>query len=463
MITENHRRLTLAGSVVGASVVAVDGTMLTMVQPELRRELGATFGEVQWTSTGYLIAVAALLVFAGRLGDRHGHRRLFGWGMLGFALTSAGIGLADGIGEVVALRIAQGGCGALLQPATLGMLRAAFPPERLGMPIALRTGVIAASAAVGPLVGGAVAAQFGWRSVFFLNVPLAAAVALVALCVRVPEPRPAGLVPPDLPGAVLLAVALAGLVHTAVALPDGGWTAGTVLVALAATASAVAFARHERRADEPLIPLDVLRSTDVTSSLGLLVAASAALFGSLFLGTYHLQDVLGLDPLATGLHAVSGPALMLAAAPLTPALSRRFGPRATAVGGSALVTAGVLLLARLDAGTAPIALGFALLGAGFGTVMVTATAVLLRAADVSAAGVSGGLQQTALNIGPVLGIAVATMLTTASEGPFASALRPALAALAAVAVAGGLLASRMPGRASARAARPSAPLAEGRR
>ncbi|WP_346776186.1 MFS transporter, partial [Streptomyces sp. SID10115] len=137
-----RRRLTLACSVVGAMLVALDGTALTVAQPSLQRDLDASFAQVQWTSTGYLIAVASLLVFAGRLGDRYGHGRLFAVGTLGFAAASAGVGLAPGVGWVIALRVAQGVFGALSQPATLGMLRAAFPPDRLGMPIALRMSAI---------------------------------------------------------------------------------------------------------------------------------------------------------------------------------------------------------------------------------------------------------------------------------------------------------------------------------
>ncbi|MYS15093.1 MFS transporter, partial [Streptomyces sp. SID4982] len=118
-----NRRLTLASSVAGAVLVALDGTVLTVAQPSLQRSLGASFAEVQWTSTAYLAAVAGLLVFAGRLGDRYGQWRMFALGMLGFGAASAGIAFAPDIGWVIGLRVAQGVCGAVLQPATLGMLR----------------------------------------------------------------------------------------------------------------------------------------------------------------------------------------------------------------------------------------------------------------------------------------------------------------------------------------------------
>ena len=110
-----NRRLTLAGSVSGAMVVALDGTVLAVAQPTLQRDLDASFAQVQWTSTGYLVAVASLLVFAGRLGDRYGHRRMFALGMLGFGAASAGVAVAPGVGWVIVLRVVQGVFGALLQ------------------------------------------------------------------------------------------------------------------------------------------------------------------------------------------------------------------------------------------------------------------------------------------------------------------------------------------------------------
>ncbi|SED57289.1 MFS transporter [Streptomyces melanosporofaciens] len=470
MSAPRTRRLTLAGSVTGAVIVALDGTVLTVAQPRLQRDLHATFAQVQWTSTGYLIAVASLLVFAGRLGDRYGHRRVFAIGMLGFGAASAGIGLAGGIGWVIGLRVAQGVFGALLQPATLGMLRAAYPPDRLGRPLAVRTGAIGLAAAAGPLVGGALTTHLGWRAVFFLNVAPALAMGLTALTVRAPmAPRETARPRLDLPGAALLAVALAGLVHTLVGVPGTGWTAATALGPAAAVVAGGVFVWHERRTEHPLVPPGLLRSATAGPALGVLVSASAALFGALFLGTYYLQDVLALDPLASGLRALPLAVMMVLGAPVAALLMRRQGPRRTTVAGMVLVAAGVLLMSRLgrDSGAGAIGGCFLVLGAGFATVMVTATTVVVRDASVDAAGVAGGLQQTAMNIGPALGVAAATTLMSVAgpggatgrppgDGPgwaadvFLSAMGPALTVLAAVAAAGALPAARLPGRAAAR-------------
>ncbi|MET9449035.1 MFS transporter [Streptomyces cinerochromogenes] len=428
-----NRPWTLASSVAGAVVVALDGTVLTVAQPRLQREVHASFAEVQWTSTAYLVAVASLLVFAGRLGDRYGQRRVFGLGMLGFGAASVGIGLAPAVGWVIGLRALQGVFGALLQPATLGMLRAAYPPDRLASPLAVRTAAIGLAAAAGPLVGGALVTGFGWRAVFFVNVLPALAFGLPALLRPGSRPAPARTTPLDLPGAVLLAVALACLVYAVTARPVSA--AGLAVSAV----TAALLVRHERRAASPLLPPGVIGSRAVGAALGILVAVSASLFGTLFVATYVLQRRIGLDPFHSALRSLPLAVLMVASAALCPALLRRCGARVTTAGATAALALGVLVLSGTTS-TPGLGCGFALLGAGFGTVMVAATQVVVRRAEVAVAGVAGGLQQTALNVGPAVGVAGATALSAAGTGP-------ALLTLAAVAALAVPAARALPGRA----------------
>ncbi|MFD4315494.1 MFS transporter [Streptomyces sp. NPDC058548] len=506
-----RRAPVLACSVVGAAVVALDGTVLTVAQPALQRDLHADVGQVQWTSTGYLVAVASLLVFAGRLGDRYGHRRVFAVGALGFAAASTGIALAPGIGTVILLRVLQGVCGALLQPATLGMLRTAYPADRLGTPIAVRTAAIGLAAAAGPLIGGALVSAYGWRSVFLLGVPPTLAIGLLALVTRerptepsrayeanpprepsrsrAPSPsheassphepsrsrqpspkdetspaprRPAATGPSalDPAGALLLAVTLGLLVHGLVeAARPGGAPAGLLAVA-GAVVTGFVLARHERRAARPLLPPELLRSVPVVAGLAVLLAASAALSGSLFVATYFLQDAQGLDPLDCALRFLPLAVLMVFGALLCPPLQRRFGPRRTATAGAALLTLGVLLLSRLDttAGAVPVGVSAALVGAGFVTLMVTATSVVVHRAPEAHAGVAGGLQQTVMNIGPALGVATATLLLAlVPDGGFVpsrGAALPALVLIAALAIPAALA---LPRAADRRRTRPEAP------
>ncbi|MEV7545273.1 MFS transporter [Streptomyces sp. NPDC089915] len=438
-----RRRLALLASVGGAALVALDGTVLMVVQPALRRDLGAGVAEVQWTSTAYLLTVAAFLVLAGRLGDRYGHTRLLATGVLGFAAASAGIALAPGVGWVIGLRAVQGMFGALAQPATLALLRLAYPPELLGRPVAVRTAAIGVAAAAGPLLGGVLVAGFGWRSVFVLNVPAALAVAALALAVRVPAPPPAGPARLGAAGPALLALALAGLVHALAGVPAYGWAAPRTLLGLGAAAGLGAlFVRGERRARQPLVPAEVARSRPVAASMALLLAVSAGMFGALFTATFLLQDVRGLGPLETGLRVLPLTALMVAGAPVAAAALRRYGARRTALAGTGLVVLGI---AGLDTAGG---VAFGLLGAGFAAVMVTATGTVVGDAPPGFAGVVGGLKQTAMNVGPSLGIAAAAGAGAAGTAP---AGRP-LTVLALLAGLGLAAARLLPGRGAAGAA-----------
>lgn len=436
-----RQRISLLVSVAGAMLVALDGTVLTVAQPSLRRDLGAGVAQVQWTSTAYLLAVAAFLVVAGRLGDRYGHTRLLFVGVLGFAAASAGIVFAPGVGWVIALRAAQGVFGALLQPATLALLRLAYPPDRLATPVAVRTGAIGLAAAAGPLLGGLLVARWDWRAVFVINVPAALVIAALTLAVRAPAPPRAERGRLEFAGAALLATSLAVFVHALVGVPAYGWTAApTVLGFGGAVGLAALFVRRERRAAQPFVPRAVARSTAVTASMGLLLIVSAGMFGALFTATFHLQDVEGLDPLATGVRVLPLTALMVVGAPVAGLALRRFGARRTALVGTGLVVAGIAGLGSAS----PVAFG--VLGAGFTTVMVTATGAVVGEAPAGYAGVVGGLKQTAMNVGPALGIAVAA--STAAHGS-SSAAPAVLAALTAVGLA---VASLLPGGARPAAA-----------
>ncbi|MEV4874409.1 MFS transporter [Streptomyces cyaneofuscatus] len=436
-------------------VVALDGTVLMVAQPSLQRDLSATFAQVQWTSTAYLLTVAGFLILAGRLGDRYGHTRLLLIGSLGFGVASAGIAVAPSVGWVIALRAVQGLFGALLQPATLALLRQVYPPDRLGRPVALRTSAIGVAAAAGPVLGGFLVAELGWRSVFVINVPVVLAIALCCLAARVPEtgrPAPRRF---DAGGALLLAAALALLVNALAEVESHGWGGYRTVGGLICSAGVAAvLVRRERRSRNPLVPAAVVRSVPVTASMALLLFTAGGLFGALFVSTYVLQGVLGLDPLGSALRALPLTALMVVGAPLAGLVLRRLGARTTALGGTSLVVLGIGSLARTDGGTGSLVTGaaFALLGAGYATVMVTATGTVVGDAPPEYAGVVGGIKQTAVNIGPTFGIAIAAgLLPPGSTGGgqaelWAGSTGTALLVLAAVAAIALIPAALLPGQ-----------------
>jgi MFS family permease len=235
-------------------------------------------------------------------------------------------------------------------------------------------------------------------------------------------------------------VTLAGLVHTLVSLSESGWTTAHWAGLTVTMATGVAFVRHERRTASPLVPPDVVGSAAVARAIGILVAASAALQGTLFVATFLLQNTLGVAPLRMALLSLPLAALMILAAPCSAVLLRRIGARRTTVAAMAVLAGGILVLSRAS-GTFAFCTGFGLLGAGFGTVMVAATHVVVGQSSVESAGVAGGLKQTAMNVGPTLGVALATTLMGLHEGA-----RLPLLVLAAVAVAGAAVGGAPPKR-----------------
>ncbi|WP_374195519.1 MFS transporter [Streptomyces sp. ISL-87] len=450
-----RRRLALLVSVAGAMLVALDGTVLLVAQPSLQRDLGASVAQVQWTSTGYLLAVASLLVIAGRLGDRYGHARLLLVGVLGFGAVSGAIALAPGTGWVIGLRAAQGVFGALLQPSTLALLRLAYPAQRLGAAVAIRTSAIGVAAGAGPLLGGLLVAHLGWRAVFWLNAPIALLIAVLTLAIRLPRPERTGPQRLDLAGAALLATALASLVHALAGVPTHGWAGAPTLLGLGgAAALAGILAWHERRTVHPILPHAVARSRPVTASMALLLVTSAGLFGALFTATFYLQDVLRLDPLVSGVRVLPLTVFMVLGAPVAGTALRRHGPRRSAITGTVLIVLGIAGLSRLGPSSAGTATGtaFAVLGAGFATVMVTATGTVVGDAPPRYAGVIGGLKQTAMNIGPTLGIAIAASASSRPTG-VSAAMGPTLPVLTALTALALLPAALLPSH----PARPAGP------
>lgn len=288
-------------------------------------------------------------------------------------------------------------------------------------------------------------AHLGWRAVFWVNVPLAFVIAVLAVAVRTPAPQRANSPRLNLTSAGLLAVALATLVHALSDVPARGWTAApTLLEFLAVIGVATVLTWHERRTTHPIVPPAVARSVPVTASMAILMVTAAGVFGALFMATFYLQDVLRLDPLASGLRVLPLTVLMVLGSPAAVAALRRYGARRTAIAGTVLVVVGIAGLSRLGPASTWMAMAavFAAIGAGFATVMVTATGTVVGDAPPGYAGVVGGLKQTAMNIGPTFGIAVAASAT----GSAVSTMSSTLLILASLAALGLLPASRLPRR-----------------
>ncbi|MFD6280270.1 MFS transporter [Streptomyces sp. NPDC060209] len=405
-----HPWLTLAPLALGGMMVSLDTTAVAVAQPDMQADLGASVGEIQWVTTGYLLALAAMLVVAGKLGDRLGHRRVFLAGTAGFAATSVAIGLSEGIASITALRVAQGVFGALMQPPTLALLRATFPADRLNGPIAVRSGALGIATAAGPVVGGLLVQYSSWESIFFINLPLGiAAIAMGLLVLR--EARLDTATRSSDPVAVfLLAGTLLALLWGSVQAPEYGWGDVRIWGALAgACVLGAGFCVWEARAPEPLVPLSLFRSAAFSAGVLLMVLVSFVMFGVPFVCTFFLQNVLGMSPVECGVLVLWLTLAMVVAGIATGLLMGRTGSRAPALLGMVITAVAATGLAHATGGGSSLGelrLWFIVLGLGFSSVIVASTHLIVAAAPLRHSGVAGGLQQTAMQVGGSLGTAV---------------------------------------------------------
>ncbi|MFJ5232214.1 MFS transporter [Kitasatospora sp. NPDC088391] len=404
-----HPWLTLLTVAVGVMMVALDGTVVAIANPAIQLDLKASPADIQWVTSGYLLALAVFLITAGKIGDRFGHKSTFLVGAVGFAATSAAIGFAGSIQQVIFYRVLQGLFGALLQPAALGLLRGAFPADKLNMAIGIWGGVIGASTAAGPIVGGLLVEHVSWESVFFINIPVGALALVLGLLILKDVRAENAAKSFDIPGIVLLSGAMFMLVWGIIKAPGWGWgDPATLLFLGGAVLALVLFAVWQNYAKEPLVPLALFRSVPLSAGTLLMVLMAFAFFGGIFFVTFYLQNVHGMAPVDAGVHLLPMTGMMIVGAPVAGFLIGKVGPRIPIVGGMLFTTAAMLGMSTLDigSGNGAMALWFVLMGLGLSPVMVGATEVIVGNAPLELSGVAGGLQQAAMQVGGSLGTAV---------------------------------------------------------
>ena len=404
--------LTLLAAALGVMMVALDGTIVAVANPAIQANLGASLADIQWVTNAYLLALAVTLITIGKIGDRFGHKRVFLTGIVGFGATSAAIGLsgdiAHSIGLMIAFRALQGVFGAMLQPTALALLRNTFPVEKLNNAIGVWGAVLGASTAAGPIVGGLLVQHINWEACFYVNVPVGIIALVVGLLVVRETPSSAAR-SFDIPGIGLLTAFLFLLVWGLIKAPDYGWTSGQTIGYFAgAVVALIAFIVRESKTREPLLPLKLFRSVPLSAGTFLVITLMFAMFGAMFFMTFFLENVHGLDPVATGVRLLPMTGMMIVGAPLAGQVITKIGPRVPMVVGMLLAAVALFGLSRisLTSGLNDTIIWFALLGLGLSPVMVGATEVIVGNAAVELAGVAGGLQSTAMQVGGTIGTAV---------------------------------------------------------
>jgi EmrB/QacA subfamily drug resistance transporter len=399
----------LAAVCLGSFMFIVDTTVVAVALPDIARDLHTSLPGLQWVANGYTLVLAVLMLPAGSLADRYGHRAAYTAGLAIFAAASAGCALAPDAATLIAARAVQGIGGAALAVTAFSLLGAVYQGPALGTAMGVWGAVSGLGGAAGPMLGGALTAALGWRAIFLVNLP----VTLLTLVLTVRSigrgeraARPAAL---DPAGMALFAVCAGALTAALTRAGRDGWGSPEVLAGLAAAFAALAaFAAVELRRRHPMLDLRLFRDP-AFSAVMVCVLASSAAFACLVYTSIWLQSALGLGPVRAGLALMP---MALTTFAVSTVSGRRVPPRTAVSGGLLLSGAGCALQAHLDGGSgaSSITLGLIVTGAGVGLMIPAMGAAVMTAAPPERRGMAAGAMTTFRQLGQTLGVAALGVL-----------------------------------------------------
>jgi EmrB/QacA subfamily drug resistance transporter len=399
----------------GVMMVGLDATIVSVANPTIGRHFHASLPGLQWVTNGYLLALAVTLIPSGKLGDRFGRKPLFAIGVVGFAVTSVACGLSSSIGELIAFRVLQGLSGALLMPQSLAILRAAFPVERLAAAVGIWAMTSSVAISAGPILGGLLVQHVSWRSIFYVNAPVAAVCVVVTSLVVRNSRDETGHHGLDPLGMALLSGSLFALVYGVIQAEQHSWSHTSAVTFLAAAVVLLgAFIAWERRATDPYIPLSLFRSRQLSSGVATVMAVQFALFGVIFYIALYLQRVHGFTPLQAGVRMLPATVLLGVGSAVSGYVVDRIGPRVPLLFGAVVVTGGLVGLVGLKPHTPYSSIWpfLAIIGLGVGPIITGSTQAIVGSAPEEQAGIAGGLQSVAFQVGGVLGTSVLGSIVT---------------------------------------------------
>jgi EmrB/QacA subfamily drug resistance transporter len=404
-----RRRLVLVICSMSLLIVGLDSTIVNVALPSIGRELHTSVSGLQWTVDAYTLVLASLLMLSGSMADRFGRRRVFETGLVLFTLGSLLCSAAPSEGWLIVFRMLQAIGGSMLNPVAMSIIRNVFTDAReRAQAIGVWGATVGISLALGPVVGGALVESVGWRSIFWINIPVGL-LALVLTMRFVPEsraPRPRRL---DPVGELLVILLLGSLTYAIIEAPAAGWGSdqSIALFALAAVAL-IALVVYERRRVEPLLELRFFRSVPFSSASIIAVCSFAALGGFLFLNTLYLQEIRGLSALSAGLYTLPIAAMTILFAPLSGRLVGRQGPRISLLVGGLGLTLGGALMTEIGPHTPLVSLfpAYVIFGIGFGMVNPPITNTAVLGMPSAQAGVAAAVASTSRQVGQTLGVAV---------------------------------------------------------
>jgi EmrB/QacA subfamily drug resistance transporter len=447
-------------------MIVLDATIVNVALPSIQQDLGFSQNDLAWVVNAYLIAFGGLLLLAGRIGDLIGQRRIFLFGLATFTGASFLCALSQSQRLLIGARFVQGVGGALTSAVILGMIVTMFSEPRQQMKaIGVYTFVAVAGGSIGLLVGGVLTETINWHWIFFVNIPIGIATGLAAIRL-VPDREGIGLAAgADLPGAALLTGGLMLGVYAILGVAEAGWGSTQTLVLGAVSIGLLyAFVARQERVANPLMPLRLFRSRNVSGANLVQALLVVGMFGMFFLGALYMQRILGYDALQVGLAYLPMTLVMgTMSFRVAAQLNLRYGPQATLLPAMIFVVAGLLLLARtpIDATYAVDLLPpMILIGLGAGLAFPSLMTLAMSGATASDSGLASGLVNTSVQVGGAIGLAVlATFATERTDAQLANGVSPAAAlnsgyhlayligvglVLVAIAIAVGVLRQRSP-------------------
>jgi len=449
---ENRKWWTLGAMCFALFMIMLDNTVVNVALPSIQRDLGASISGLEWTINGYTLSFAVLLATGGRLGDIFGRRRMFLFGVVIFALSSATAGFAASSTDLVVSRVVQGVGAALMMPATLSIITDAFPANERGKALGMWAGVSALALAVGPVLGGFLTEHVSWRAIFYLNIPVAIGAVTAALfAVRESRDETVGR-EVDYAGVAMLTAGLTALILALVEGNSWGW-GSTEIVALLVGAGVglAAFVAIELRVKVPMVEFRFFTDRNFLGAVVVALIVSFSMLGVFFFLALYMQDILGYSPLAAGIRFLPSTLMIVTVAPVAGRLADRYGPRWLIAGGLAIVAASLYSFSGIAVHSSYLDLlpGFMLLGIGIAMTMSPMTSAAMNAVPVEKAGIASGVLSMFRMLGGSLGVAVtgaifqgsvgASDFSAATPQQFVTALGHAMSVSAVVALAGAVV------------------------
>jgi EmrB/QacA subfamily drug resistance transporter len=423
---ENKKWWTLAAVAFGLFMIMLDNTVVNVALPSIASDLKISISELEWIVTGYALTFAALLITGGKLADMYGRRRIFVIGLTIFSLSSLACGLAPNAGFLIGARAVQGLGAALMNPATLSIITATFPPRQRGQAIGIWAGVSAMALAIGPLVGGLIVDNFSWNWIFFINVPIGVLGIVVSQLVIKESRDTSHEQSIDLPGLLTSGLALFALSYALIEGNTKGWSSPEIIGLFAAAAVlVVAFILLESRQRLPMLDLSLFRINSFVGSNVVALLVSLGMFGVFFFISLYVQNILGYSPTKAGAIFLPMTILIILIAPVAGKLSDRVGGRWLIGGGMTLLGISLLLYQRITvtSGFWTLLPSLILGGIGMAMTMSPMTSVAMGSVPVDKAGVGSGVLNSFRQMGGALGIAImGAILAAYLHAPASTAL-----------------------------------------